>query len=97
MSGRAAQYRDWLAGFGFSGEDWRRIKAMAAEMDGLNRPAALDDLSVPYRVGVTDLDIGGGTTGRVLGRLGDRLLLYWPMDERRYSEWARRRRGAKAG
>lgn len=79
----------FLAQFGFTKRDIVRIRLMAEESTGSYTPAALNDLDVPYRVGVSD---GGGTSGDVLGQWKGRTLLWWPMHERERDAWARKRR-----
>ena len=86
------QHRTWLKGFGFSDDDWRRIKNLAADVTPNYCPAALDDLSVPVRVGACLAGDRSRSSGRLLGTFDGRALLYWPMRESERESWARRRR-----
>lgn len=87
------RHRRWLESLGFSAEDWRRIKNLAADVTPNYCPAALDDLSVPIRVGACRPNDRTRTTGRLLGSWRGVALLYWPMTERERETWAKRRAG----
>lgn len=96
---RRAAHRTWLEGFGFSAEDWRRIRLLAEDLTANMTPAALDDLSVPYRVGVEMPERRRWTGGKNLGALtrqdGSRVvLIYWPVT--RGMEWERWERAVRA-
>ncbi len=47
MTSRQAAHRAFLASFGFTARDWRRIKAHALSITENHMPAALDDLDAP--------------------------------------------------
>ena len=79
----------FLAQFGFTKRDIIRIRLMAEEATANFAPCALNDLDVPYRVGVLS---GGGTSGEVLGTWKGRTLVYWPMHEAERAAWSRKRR-----
>lgn len=83
----------FLAQFGFTRRDILRIRLMAEEATSNFTPAALNDLDVPYRVGVA---AAGGTSGDFLGKWKGRTLVWWPMYERERAAWAKRRGGPKA-
>jgi hypothetical protein len=83
--------RVFLAQFGFTKRDIIRIRLMAEEATALYTPAALNDLDVPYRVGVAF----GTSSGEPLGKWNGRDLVWWPMYEREREAWEKRRRGPK--
>lgn len=93
---RRAAHAAWVAAFGFSDHDKRRIRALADEVTENFSPPALDDLSVPVRVGGTPMEnrrwMGGDLLGVVTNRAGLKVaLLYWRMTNREREAWARRR------
>lgn len=89
---RAARHRAWLESFGFSDEDWRRIRLLASEVTEHAQPAALDDLSLPIRVGAQRLGDPGGSSGRLLGVIGGQAIRYWRMNSREIESWMLRRK-----
>lgn len=93
---RRADHTSWIDSLGFSDEDKRRIRALADEVTENFSPPALDDLSVPVRVGGTPMEnrrwMGGDLLGVVTNRAGLKVaLLYWRLDGRQREAWARRR------
>lgn len=84
--------RQFLASFKFTKRDVKRIQLMAESCDGLDQPAALNDLDVPYRVGACMPGLEGRSTGQILGEWKGRMLLWWPMNEREEEVWRRNRR-----
>jgi hypothetical protein len=99
LSGPAAEAarRAFLAGFGFTRRDVRRIKAMAEATTGNDLPVALNDLDVPYRVGCCMPGTERHSSGQILGEWAGRVLLWWAMNRQEEEVWRReRRRGPKA-
>lgn len=86
---RAARHREWLERFGFSADDWERIKVLARQVGCLYTPGTLSDHSVPIRVAACARDEVGRFSGRLLGSCGGRALLYWKVGEREMEAWAR--------
>jgi hypothetical protein len=80
-----------LRQFAFTRRDITRIKALAEKTTQLYTPAALDDLDVPYRVGVK-LSGQGSTSGEILGQWNGRVLIWWAMNGREREAWERKRR-----
>lgn len=93
---RRRRHRAWLESFGFSAADWRRIRLLAEGASPNYVPAALDDLSVPWRVGATMAADRRWSAGELLGVIeapaGRVAVLAWAMTEPERSRWARRRR-----
>jgi hypothetical protein len=88
--------RRFLASFGFTRRDVRRIQAMAETCEPTYAPAALDDLDVPYRVGAIWPGQEMRSTGQYLGEWNGRTLLWWPMHAAEEDAWRRKRaRGPK--
>jgi ferric-dicitrate binding protein FerR (iron transport regulator) len=80
----------WLKSFGFSDQDWRRMKDLAERVTGNANPPALIDLSVPIRVAACPPKDARHFNGRLLGVHAGAALLYWPMSEREVESWTRR-------
>lgn len=94
---RREQHRAWLESWGFSDEDWRRIKLHAGDVTRHLSPPALVDLSRPVRVMAVLADDRRHYGGQVLGVVNDApagrvVLLAWPMTSREQETWAKRRR-----
>jgi hypothetical protein len=97
---RRDTHADFVASFGFSDEDRRRIKLLAHEVTPHYSPAALGDLSVPIRVGARLAKDVGRSSGRVLGTLtrpdGVKVaLLYWRVTRGMEMEAWERARGRR--
>ncbi|MFN4176408.1 hypothetical protein [Phenylobacterium sp.] len=94
---RRRRHAAWLDGFGFSDRDRLRIRDFAEQVTPHLNPAALDDLSVPIRVGGCMADSVRHSNGDLLGvvqtRHGKVALLYWRMGNRELERWKRRPRG----
>lgn len=75
---RAERHRAWLAGFGFSERDWRRMKALAEVVTDHYIPAAMDDLDAPWRVQAVPADTRRWSGGQLLGVHKGKALLCWP-------------------
>lgn len=94
---RRAQHRAWIASFGFSPRDWRRIEQLVDEVTPGYSPAALDDLDVAVRVGVCQEAAVGRLNGNLMGvavrkRDGARIaVLYWTMSGSALERWQARR------
>lgn len=83
-----------LRSFGFTPDDIRRIQTLAEAATYYSQPAALDDLSVPIRVGACVPERAGYHNGKVLGEWAGRVLLYWPIQEgSERRAWEARRKG----
>jgi hypothetical protein len=88
-----AERQAFLRQFGFTKRDIMRIQALADEVTQTYRPAALNDLDVPYRVGAQLAgEAGGGTNGEALGQWNGRILVWWAMNEREREAWEKKRR-----
>lgn len=93
---RREAYLAGIAAFGFSDRDKQRIRLLAEEVTEHSSPAALDDLSVPIRVGACLLEKRRHLGGEVLGTLtradGVKIaLLYWKISRGMEMEaWERR-------
>ena len=81
ISNRVAAHRAWLADFGFTADDWARIKSHALLTTGTAEPAALDDLEAPYRVGARLVETRRWSSGVLLGVYEGRAILAWPQTE----------------
>lgn len=92
---RRAAHAAWLETFGFSDLDKRRIRLLADEVTENYSPPALDDLSVPVRVGGTPVAnrrwMGGDLLGVVTNSAGLKVaLLYWKMTNREVEAWTKK-------
>lgn len=92
---RRERHAAWVASFGFSEADKRRIRLLADEVTENFSPPALDDLSVPVRVGACPADtrrwMGGELLGVVTNRAGLKVaVLYWRVTGRQRQRRARR-------
>jgi hypothetical protein len=80
---------------GLSATDVARIQAHAELTTPDHQPAALNDLSVPYRVAACMPGREGYFSGELLGSWAGRTLLYWPIRAgREMEEWKARRAAA---
>jgi hypothetical protein len=91
---RRAKHKAWVASFGLSDEDRRRIQLLAADVTDRGSPPALVDLSVPVRVAA--IPASSYRSGPLLGTLTRRdgmkvALLVWRMDDHEHGLWAKRR------
>jgi hypothetical protein len=89
---RAARHKSWLASFGFSERDWRRIRLLVANTTTNYVAAALDDLDVPVRVGsFIPPDSRYKRGGQLLGMIDGRAIIAWEMSEQELRSWERLR------
>lgn len=74
-----------LAAIGVGWRDWIRIRDMVLSTHRLYHPAALNDLSIPYRVGACPAGEESRSTGEAFARYAGRTILVWekPRDWRR--------------
>jgi hypothetical protein len=96
---RRERHKAWLASFGFSDEDWRRIRLLAQDVTDRGSPPALNDLSVPIHIAA--MPESSRRSGKLLGVItradGFRVaLVYWTMSDHERGFW-QRRRGEVAG
>lgn len=75
-----------------SSEDWLRIQAMCRTLTKNSGPAALEDLSVPLRVGCCWAGDERLFSGERMGLTRDKQIriLVWEMSDRERREWAER-------
>lgn len=81
------------ARYGFSPQDWLRIKALAEATTPERAAPSLDDLSVPYRVSAVMAVDRRHFSGRQIGTWQGRAILVTPIiGDRGLSAWVARRR-----
>lgn len=86
------------AAYGFSPQDWLRIKALAEATTRERSAPSLEDLSVPYRVSAVMAVDRRHFSGRQIGTWQGRAILVTPiMGDRGISAWVARRRTATRG
>lgn len=66
-----------LASLGFSERDIERVKRLSEEVTELHVPAALEELDAPFRVSVVLASDRRLYSGRMVGRIGDKVVLVW--------------------
>lgn len=66
-----------LASLGFSERDVERIKRLSEEVTELHVPAALEDLDAPFRVSVVLASDRRLYSGRMVKKIGDKVVLVW--------------------
>jgi hypothetical protein len=96
-NGEICTANGWRA-YGFSPQDKARIRQLAEDLTDTYSPAALDDLSVPIRVGAVEAAwrtrFGGETLGVLSNAAGLKVaLVFWRLTVRERDAWARRRAG----
>jgi hypothetical protein len=84
-------HRAILSTAGFSPEDIERIEALWSQVTELSSPAALDDLSVPYRVGACRAIDAHRFSGLPIVSWGGKSILLWQMTEREREAWKRKK------
>lgn len=93
---RRRRHAAWLASWGLSDHDWKRIRLLADALTPTCGPPALDDLSAPVRVGVVLAEdrrhLGGELLGVIDAKHGRVAVLAWRMVERERERWAKLRR-----
>ena len=92
MPSRQEQHKAFLSSFGFTDDDWRRIRNLVADTNPNFSPAGLDDLSVPLRVGAVMAESRRHSSGQLLGVIDGRAVLYWKLEGREVETWRRARR-----
>ena len=88
---RAERFKRWLAGFGFSAEDWARIRELAYQVRDHYNPRPLTDLSVPLRVAATParLKFCDGFLGYITQPAGRKVAIsFWRLDGHEADNWA---------
>jgi hypothetical protein len=84
-----------LLHFGFTDLDWARVKILARQVSATYVPPPLDDLDVPYRVGVCKLGQEGGYSGKHVASWRGRAILVWEMTDTERRDWERRDRARR--
>lgn len=77
-------HRRWLAGFGLSDRDWRRIRALAERAAAGAHEARIEDLDGPWAVGVVPAYNRKAYSGELLGVIKDQAVLAWPKPYSKY-------------